>query len=125
MLCSPLLLGCPLDMLDEFTLSLLTNDEVLEVNQDPLGQQANRISQEGGREIWVKMMEDGSTTVALFNREDYVPQDITLNFNDIGLDGSKCVVRDLWRQKDLGTFTGKFTANVPIHGVVLVKITKR
>ena len=117
-------MGCPLDQLDEFTLSLLTNDEVLEVNQDPLGQQAQRIyqNQMNGQEIWAKMMEDGSTVVGFFNREDYVPQDITLNFADIGLDGQRCVVRDLWRQKDIGTFKGSFTATVPIHGVVLVKI---
>jgi alpha-galactosidase len=123
LLCSPLLLGCPLDKLDEFTLSLLTNDEVLEVNQDALGQQASRIVQEDGREIWAKQMEDGSTAVGLFNTDDYSKQRITLNFADIGFEG-KCLVRDLWRQKNLGAFTGKFTAEIPVHGVVLIKVTK-
>jgi alpha-galactosidase len=122
LLCSPLLLGCPIEQLDEFTLGLLTNDEVLEVNQDPLGQQASRIVQDGGKEIWVKQMEDGSTAVGLFNKDDYAPQSITLNFSDISL-GGKCKVHDLWRQKNLGKFGVKFTAKVPVHGVVLVRIT--
>jgi alpha-galactosidase len=123
LLCSPLLLGCPIDQLDEFTLNLLTNDEVLEVNQDPLGQQAHRLVQDDGREIWAKQMEDGSMAVGLFNRDDYSEHHITVSFTDIGFDG-KCLVRDLWRQKNLGTFTEKFTAKVPVHGVVLIKITK-
>jgi len=124
LLCSPLLLGCPLEQLDEFTLSLLTNDEVLEVNQDPLGQQARRLVQQDGREIWAKKMEDGSMSVGLFNRDDYSEQKITLKFSDIGFNGN-CAVRDLWRQKDLGTFDNQFTAAVLVHGVVLVRVTKK
>jgi alpha-galactosidase len=123
LICSPLLLGCPIEQLDEFTLNLLTNDEVLEVNQDPLGQQAHHIAQDGSKEIWAKQMEDGSMTVGFFNKDDYSDQQITIQFSDLGLDG-KCRVRDLWRQKNLGSFSGKFTANVPVHGVVLVRIAK-
>lgn len=121
LLCSPLLLGCPIDQLDDFTLGLLTNDEVLEVNQDPLGQQARRIVQDGPKEIWAKQMEDGSLAVGLFNRDDYSEQKITLNFTDLGIEG-KCRIRDLWRQKDLGTFKGKLEVKVPIHGVALIKV---
>jgi len=124
LICSPLLLGCPIELLDDFTLSLLTNDEVLEVNQDPLGQQARRIYQQDNKEIWAKQMEDGSMSVGLFNRDDYAEQKITLKFSDLGLD-DKCAVRDLWRQKDLGTFNNEFTAEVPVHGVVLIKVTEK
>ncbi len=121
LLCSPLLLGCPIEELDDFTLSLLTNDEVLEVSQDPLGRQARRIVQDGPVEIWAKQMEGGSIAVGLFNRDDYSQQKITLNFADLGIEG-KCRVRDLWRQKDIGTFTDKFETEVPVHGVVLIKL---
>jgi alpha-galactosidase len=68
LLCSPLLIGCDMTRLDEFTLSLLTNDEVLAVNQDPLGKQAARIKNDGDVEVWAKPMEDGSLAVGLFNR---------------------------------------------------------
>ncbi|HWH71972.1 MAG TPA: hypothetical protein VNT26_21600, partial [Candidatus Sulfotelmatobacter sp.] len=120
LLCSPLLIGCDMTKLDEFTLNLLTNDEVLEVNQDPLGRQAGRIVSQGGLEVWAKDMEDGSKAVGLFNRsEDAAP--ITVQWADLGIAG-KQKVRDLWQQKDLGTFSGKFQASVPRHGVVLVKI---
>lgn len=122
LLCSPLLLGCPIEQLDDFTLGLLTNDEVLEVSQDPLGQQARRIVQDGPKEIWAKQMEDGSIAVGLFNRHDYSEQKITLNFDDLSIDG-KFRIRDLWRQKDLGIFKDKFEAEVPMHGVVLIKLS--
>jgi len=124
LLCSPLLLGCPIEQLDEFTLSLLMNDEVLEVSQDPLGRQARRIVQDGDKEIWAKQMEDGSMAVGLFNKYDYAEQKVTVNFSDLNL-GGRCTVRDLWRQKNLGTFSNKFTVTVPVHGVVLVRVTEK
>jgi alpha-galactosidase len=106
--------------LDAFTLSLLTNDEVLEVNQDPLGHQAARVAQNGQLEVWAKDMEDGSKAVGLFNR-GYREASGTVNWADLGLSG-KQKARDLWRQKDLGNFTDSFTAWVPRHGVMLVRI---
>ncbi len=121
LLSSPLLLGCPIEQLDDFTLGLLTNDEVLEVSQDPLGRQARRIVQDGPIEIWAKQTEDSSIAVGLFNRDDYSQRQITLNFADLGIDG-RCRVRDLWRQKNIGTFKDKFETEVPIHGVVLIKL---
>ncbi|MCC6396740.1 MAG: putative Ig domain-containing protein, partial [Bacteroidetes bacterium] len=68
LLCSPLLIGCDMTRLDEFTLSLLTNDEVIAVNQDPLGKQAARVKVDGDAEVWAKPMDDGSVAVGLFNR---------------------------------------------------------
>jgi alpha-galactosidase len=120
LLASPLLIGCDMTQMDDFTLSLLTNDEVLEVNQDPLGRQAARVAQNGQLEVWAKDMEDGSKAVGLFNR-GYNETSVTANWSDLGLAG-KQKVRDLWRQKDLGEFTGSFTASVPRHGVVLVRV---
>lgn len=120
LLASPLLIGCDMTQLDDFTLGLLTNDEVIEVNQDPLGRQASRISQNGQLEVWAKDMEDGSKAVGLFNRGSR-EQTVTVSWSELGIDGEQ-VVRDLWRQKDIGTFTEKFEAKVGRHGVVLVKI---
>lgn len=122
LLCSPLLIGCDMTKLDEFTLNLLTNDEVLDVSQDPLGRQAARISQDGPLEVWAKELEDGSKAVGLFNRgEDAAP--VTVKWAALGISGKK-MVRDLWRQENLGKFNGQFQAQVPRHGVVLVKVSR-
>jgi len=118
----PLLLGCDLTKLDDFTLSLLTNDEVLAVNQDPLGKQATVISMQGEAGVMAKDLEDGSKAAGLFNPGDStVPQSVVLRWQDLGITG-KYIVRDLWRQKDLGVFEGEFKADVPRHGVVLVGV---
>ena len=101
-------------------MSLLSNDEVIEVDQDPLGKQASRVSKNGELEVWAKEMEDGSHAVGLFNRGE-MPATVEAKFSDLGLTG-KHRVRDLWRQKDLGKFRTSFSAVVPPHGVVLVRI---
>ncbi len=117
---SPLLIGCDMAQLDEFTLSLLTNDEVLDVNQDPLGRQAAPVAKDGKLEVWAKDMEDGSKTVGLFNRGEGEAK-VTARWSDLGLSGSHRV-RDLWRQKDVGNVSDVFEAGVPRHGVVLVRV---
>ncbi|MBL7106179.1 MAG: NPCBM/NEW2 domain-containing protein [Phycisphaerae bacterium] len=121
---SPLLIGCPVEQMDEFTLNLLTNDEVLEVNQDSLGIQAVPVFKDATRQVWAKKMEDGSTAVGLFNLDGFVKQKVTVKFKNLGINGDY-VVRDLWRQRDIGVFSESFTAVVPSHGVVLVKISEK
>jgi alpha-galactosidase len=120
LLSSPLLIGCDLTQLNDFTLSLLTNDEVLDVNQDPLGKQARRVTQAEDLEVWAKEMEDGSIAVGLFNRGESENK-VAVNWSDLSLSG-KQIVRDLWRQKDLGEFENQFSATVGRHGVVLVRL---
>jgi alpha-galactosidase len=120
LLCSPLLIGCDMTKLDDFTLNLLINDEVLDVSQDPLGRQAGRIAKEGGAEVWAKDMEDGSKAVGLFNRGEE-ERKITVKWSDLGVSGAQSV-RDLWRQRDLGKFTAQFESAVPRHGVALVRV---
>ena len=119
----PLLLGCDLTKLDDFTLSLLTNDEVLAVNQDPLGKQATVISKQGDNGVMAKSMADGSIAAGLFNLGDNGKQSVVLNWADLKLNG-KYIVRDLWRQKDLGVFDGEFKADVNQHGVVMISLRK-
>ena len=120
LLCSPLLIGCDMTQLDDFTRNLLTNDEVLAVNQDPLGRQAARISRGDDTEVWAKDMENGAKAVGLFNRGE-TAEKVTANWSDLGLSGS-LPVRDLWRQRDLGDFNGRYECEVPRHGVVLILI---
>ncbi len=97
---SPLMLGANLPDLDGWRLSLLTNDEVLAVNQDPLGNPARRVMQTNGVEIWVKDLKDGSKAIGLFNRGP-AAQDVTLGWKDAGLTGQQ-TLRDLWSQKMWG-----------------------
>ncbi|MEI6059516.1 MAG: NPCBM/NEW2 domain-containing protein [Bacteroidota bacterium] len=122
LLAAPLLIGCDMTQLDEFTYSLLTNDEVLDINQDPLGRQASRIAQIENLEVWYKDLEDGSKAVGLFNRGLF-PADLTVDWKDLSITG-KYTVRDLWSQKDEGRFDEKYTAIIPAHGVKLVRIIK-
>ena len=120
LLASPLLLGCDLTNLDDFTLSLITNAEVIAVNQDPLGDQASLVERIGDKECWVKYMEDGSKVVGLFNLS-FFDTEITISWEKLGI-GKYWRIRDLWRQKDLGRSKESFTAKVPRHGVVLVRL---
>ena len=117
---SPLLIGCDMTRLDEFTLNLLTNDEVLEVNQDPLGRAAGRIVQNGMTEVWAAPMADGSRAVGLFNRGS-AEAEVAVRWADLGLTGSRRV-RDLWRQQDLGNVDGGYRVSVPRHGAALVRV---
>jgi len=121
LLASPLLIGCDMTAFDDFTLSLLSNDEVLAVDQDPLGHQAGRVAKNGMLEVWSRDLEDGSRAVGLFNRGEEETT-VTAKWTDLGVTGPQ-TVRDLWRQKDIGDFNGEFHASVPRHGVVLVKVT--
>ena len=121
LLASPLLIGCDMAQMDEFTQSLLTNDEVLDISQDSLGKQAARVQQQkGGVEVWAKELEDGSKAVGLFNRKT-TPMTIAALWESLGIKGRQ-IVRDVWRQKDLGSFDGKFETTVAPHGVVLVRV---
>src|SRR5208337_4091113 len=120
LLASPLLIGCDLTQLDDFTLGLLSNDEVIAVDQDPLGRQAHRVTKDENVEVWAKDMEDGSKAVGLFNRGEFA-NPVAVSWKDLGL-ADKQTVRDLWSQKDIGEFTDSFQAEVPRHCVELIKI---
>ncbi len=115
---SPLILGCNLPDLDDWTLSLLTNDEVLAIDQDALGLGAKRVSQKDGLEVWIKDLKDGSKAVGLFNRGD-AQATVNLGWADAGLAG-KQALRDVWQHHDLGAFSDSFSSPVPPHGVVLL-----
>ena len=120
LLAAPLIAGNDLTKMSPETLAILTNPEVIAIDQDPAGIEGHRASQEGPLEVWEKPLADGSKAVGLFNRgESTMP--VTVRFKAIGA-GASVAIRDLWARKDLGTFKGSYTAEVPRHGVVLLKI---
>ncbi len=121
MLCAPLFFTGRMDKLEEHTLNVLCNPEVLEVNLDPLGQQARMAKREDYRCVLVKDLEDGSKAVGLFNIGE-IETTVKVNWEDLGITGPM-KVRDLWRQKDLGVFDKQFEKTVPRHGVFLVRIS--
>jgi alpha-galactosidase len=121
MLSSPLLIGCDLEQMDPFTLGLLTNDEVLDIDQDSLGKAATQVAGTGDAKIYAKPLDDGSWAVGLFNTGN-APADIAVKWSDLKLTG-KQRVRDLWRQKDAGVFADEYHATVAPHGVMLVRLS--
>ncbi len=121
LLSAPLLLGCDLADLDEFTLNLLTNDEVLAINYDSSGNQGELTHKKNNCEIWSKPLDDGSVAVGLFNRNE-TETTIKLDPQLIGKN-SNSKVRDLWRQKSLGKLGDQFEAKIARHGVLLLKIS--
>lgn len=118
LLAAPLLAGNDLRDMSPETLELLTHPEVIAINQDALGRQARRVSQEGDLEVWAKPLADGRTAAGLFNRGEE-PASVTARWADLELEG-KIRVRDAWAKEDLGSFADSFTAEVEPHGVVLV-----
>lgn len=120
MLNSPLLIGCDVTRLDNFTKSLLTNNEVIAVNQDELGIQASRYIQKDEIEVWAKKLADGSMAVGIFNLGDN-PVNYTLNLVDLGLKGNY-KVRDLWRQKNVSSSASSYNTSINRHGVSMIKL---
>jgi alpha-galactosidase len=118
----PLLIGCDMGRLDKFTLNLLTNAEVLAIDQDALGKAATQKLKTGTYQVWIKEMNDGSKAIGIFNTTDKF-QSITLNSADAGIIGYT-KIRDVWQQKDVPTNGGDFKANVAPHGVVLIRVWK-
>ena len=119
---SPLMVGASLPDNDPWTLALLTNPEVLAVNQDSLGAAGGPVSQQDGLEVWSKKLADGSLAVGLFNRGD-LEDTITADWSRLGITG-RYAVRDLWLRKDVGRFSDRYAASVPSHGVVLLRLTR-
>jgi len=122
LLAAPLLAGNDLRNMSAETKELLLNSEVLAVDQDAKGVQGHRVWEEGPLEIWVKPLADGSHAVGLFNRSESATK-MTLDFKSIGAPAS-AKLRDLLDHKDLGTAQNSYSAEVPTHGVVLVKVSK-
>jgi alpha-galactosidase len=122
LLSAPLLIGCDLTRLDPFTLNLLTNDEVLALDQDPLGRPATPKIRRGDIQVWVKELADGSRAVGVFNLGPKATA-FPLILAEAGIAGP-AVVRDLWRQADRGKIVDRLELTIPSHGVVLIRCSQ-
>jgi alpha-galactosidase len=117
---APLFISTDVRQINQTTLEILTNPEVIEINQDSSGEFPKRISEAGKQEIWMKQMEDGSKTIALFNKGAESVK-MTLNLNEIGINGLS-TIRDVWKRKDVGKFKKTYSATVEPHEVILIRI---
>jgi len=120
LLAAPLIAGNDLAAMNAATRAVLTNPEVLAVDQDPRGVQGRRVAQQGPIQLWARQLADGTRAVALLNTLDH-PLDATLDLAALGLHGA-VPARDLWRRRDLGRIDGRHVFEVPGHGVVLLKL---
>jgi alpha-galactosidase len=116
---SPLFMGGELRDNDPWTLSLLTNPEVLEVNRDSSGNRP--ISRQAGRIVWAARSRSGADYVALFNVGDE-PLTVSVSWTDLGITGPR-TVRDLWKREDAGRAEGVVERPVPPHGAALLKLS--
>jgi alpha-galactosidase len=120
---APLMAGNDLRSVSREMLEVLTNKEVIAVDQDPLGMQGRKVRDDGVKEVWMKPLTGGARAVILFNRGSEAG-DIAVAWDEIGLaPASKALVRDLWKKADAGTRTGRLEAKVEPHDVVMVRIT--
>jgi alpha-galactosidase len=121
-LAAPLLAGNDLSKMTPETLSILTNKEVIAVDQDPLGKQGDRAWASSMSEIWTKPLSGGATAIGVFNRAK-TPASITVDLAQLGLNKSM-KLRDLWKGADVSASGGKYTVTVPGHGAVLLKASR-
>ena len=122
LLAAPLLAGNDVRSMSPEIKDILTNAEVIAVNQDKMGREGRRVKKSGDLEVWAKTLADGNRAVILLNRGT-AESDISVAWEDIGYPTHlSAKVRDLWAHKDVGTSTGSYSAKVPSHAVVMVKI---
>ena len=124
MMAAPLIAGNDIAAMDDDTRKILTNREIIAVDQDRMGVAGRRVRDDGDLEVWARPLADGSRAVVMFNRSEK-SADITASWPEVGYPASMTLkVRDLWEHISLGSRTGKFTANVPAHGVVMVRLSQ-
>jgi alpha-galactosidase len=122
LLAAPLMAGNDLRSMSREVAAILTNREVIAVDQDPLGMQGRRVKRNGEQEVWAKQLADGGRAVVLFNRGPKAAE-ISVSWTDIGYPPHlKAKVRDLWARTDVGNVSEKFSSEVPSHDVVMVTI---
>lgn len=123
LLAAPLIAGNDVRSMAPAIKEILTNAEVIAVNQDKLGREGRRVRKDGDLEVWAKALADGSRAVILFNRGASGSK-VSVTWEEIGYPAHvSAKVRDLWAHKDLGAFTASFASEVPSHGVAMVKVT--
>ena len=132
MLAAPLMAGNDLTKMDKDTHEILTNKEVIAVDQDPMGEQGRRFMDMGEKEIWAKPLKNGELAVCFLNRTetpwklDYNWRAQTIYFaNEVNIYQNEYNIRDLWKHKDIGTTAQHTKATIPGHGVLMVRLSKK
>jgi alpha-galactosidase len=120
LLAAPLMAGNDLGTMSEETRAILTNREVIAIDQDPLGRQATRALAKGAVEVWTRPLMSGATAIGIFNRGDSEAR-ASVTFAEAGLAKPPASVRDLWRHEDLPPAQG-FEGDIPAHGVVVLLV---
>jgi alpha-galactosidase len=120
-LAAPLLAGNDLSKMTPETIAILTNRDVLAVNQDKLGKQGDRADADGFIEVWSRPLADGSKAIGIFNRSN-APAKAHPDFHKLGF-AKVAKARDLWLGKDLGALDTTFAPTIPAHGVLFLKVT--
>jgi alpha-galactosidase len=125
LLAAPLMAGNDLRAMSDDVRAILTPPELIAVDQDPLGIQADLVRADDGTELWARPLSDGSVAVGLFDRAD-APRDVPLRWTDVGWDArDRVTVRDLWERADLGSSQEGFSVTVPSHGAAFLRLTRR
>ena len=122
LLASPLLIGTDLTRLDDFTKSLLVNDDLIAINQDTLGRQARRVVKRDAVEVWVRPLANGDYAVGVLNLYP-LSRKTTLYFSWLDLDG-EWKLRDCWSQRDLGRFSCCYTTEIPAHAALVLRLSR-
>ncbi len=132
MLAAPLMAGNDLRSIDKDTREILTNKEVIAVDQDSLGEQARRFMDMGEQEIWAKPLANGELAVCFLNRTDNV---WNLNYDwkkqtiyyatQVNIHKKEYTVRDLWKHKEIGTTASNTHATIPAHGILMVRLSPK
>ena len=135
LIAAPMLIGCPIERLDDFTLNLLSNDEVIAIHQDPMGKAGRLIQEKDGFQIWLRELSNGDYALGIFNHDFYGQKptsyfrwgherarEMKIDLAAIGLHGT-WKIRDVWRQKDQGK-TNQLKTLIPYHGVSFFRLSQ-
>jgi len=122
MVAAPLIAGNDLRSMDEDTKAILMNKEVIAVDQDPLGKQGRRVAKQGDIAVWLRPLQGNAYALALVN-EGAAEADAKVNWTDLKLP-KNLQARDLWKKKDLGKLADGYSARIPSHGVVMLRLQK-
>jgi alpha-galactosidase len=123
LLAAPLLAGNDLSKMGAADRQILTNPDAIGIDQDSLGNQGERLYQDGELEVWRRPLSGGRAAIGVFNRGES-PRDVSIELARVGFPGGASL-RDVWKQKDLGRRSGSFTDTVPKHGVTLLIVGSR
>ena len=121
---APLLAGNDLRSMNDDTKSILMNTDVIAIDQDPAGLPLKRVSEEGTSVVFMRPLKGGDIAVGMFNRGDQAAE-ISVTLDSLGIAGKKLQARDLWKHAPVTISGDKYTASVPTHGVVLLRVTAK